>query len=532
MSVSKAQEEDMVLEGERLDRRDTILILDFGGQYCHLIGRRIREQGVYTELVPYDITIEEVNVLDTSLDFKGIILSGGPSSVFDKDAPRCDPSIFDLGIPVLGLCYGHQLIAHIFGGKVESAEKKEYGPAHAIVDRAVSILTGLEATEQVWMSHGDTVFSLPPRFEVLAHTDNSPIAAFCDKRGSLYGLQWHPEVSHTKKGNLMLRNFIFLVCGCRANWSLGNFIGEAIAEVRRSVGDGKCIVALSGGVDSSTAAVLVERAIGERLTAIFVDHGFMRAGETEAIRTMFEKSDINFIALDESKRFLKKLRGVQDPEEKRKVVGREFIRTFEEVARRVGAQYLVQGTIYPDRIESGYKRHSEKIKTHHNVAGLPTRVDFKAIIEPLKDLYKDEVRKVASLLELPEEIVWRQPFPGPGLSVRVAGEVTQEKLEIVRMADALVTEEIDKEGLNESLWQYFAVLTETKSTGVKGDSRVYGYTVAIRAVESMDGMTAMFAKVPYAVLERISTRITNEVPQISRVVYDISNKPPATIEWE
>lgn len=520
------------MKAGKSDRGDTILILNFGGQYCHLIGRRIREHGVYTEIVPYDISPAELEALRKVLKIKGIVLSGGPSSVFEQGAPKCEPWVFDLKVPVLGICYGHQLIAQMFGGKVESSAKKEFGPTYIFADKAVGVLEGLDVRERVWMSHGDTVYELPSRFEVLAHTENSSTAAFRDREKAIYGLQWHPEVSHTEKGDLMLRNFIFLVCGCDANWSIGGFVDKAVNEVKMLVGDGKCIVGLSGGVDSSTATVLAAKAVGKRLTAVFVDHGFMRLDEPEFIRKTFADFDINLVMLDEKDRFLRKLQGVSDPEQKRKIIGREFVRVFEKVARKNGAEYLIQGTIYPDRIESGYERHSEKIKTHHNVAGLPTKIDFKAVVEPLRDLYKDEVRKIAELLGLPREIVWRQPFPGPGLAVRIIGEVTGEKLEVLKAADKIVTEEIERLKLNERLWQYFPVLTETKSTGVKGDSRAYGYTIALRAVESRDGMTAMFAKMPYEVLERISTRITNEVPQVTRVVYDISNKPPATIEWE
>jgi len=513
-------------------KRDAILIFDFGGQYCHLIGRRIREYGVYTEILPYDASPKEVKALKKSLNVKGIVLSGGPSSVLEEGAPRLDRRILDLGIPVLGLCYGHQLIAQMFGGRVERSERREYGPTYVSVDKAVDVLDGLGKRELVWMSHGDTVYQLPSTFEVMAHTDNSPVAAFHHRKMPVFGLQWHPEVFHTKNGSLMLRNFVFSVCGCKANWSIGDFVNNAVEEVKRSVGDGRCIVALSGGVDSGIAAVLATKAVGKNLTAVFVDHGFMRLGEAEAVRQAFVGFDMDLAVIDESEKFLEKLRGVKDPEQKRRIVGREFIRTFERVARKIGADYLIQGTIYPDRIESGYKRHSEKIKTHHNVAGLPTKIKFKAIVEPLRELYKDEVRKVAELLGLPKELVWRQPFPGPGLSVRVVGEVTKEKLETLRMADKIVTEEIEKAGLNKRLWQYFPILTETKSTGVKGDSRAYGYTVAVRAVESRDGMTAVFSKMPYKVLEKISTRITNEILDVTRVVYDISNKPPATIEWE
>lgn len=511
---------------------DTILILDFGGQYCHLIGRRIREHGIYTEIVPYDVLPSEARNLEKRLNIRGIVLSGGPSSVFEEGAPRCHQGIFDWGVPILGLCYGHQLIAQALGGRVAPADKQEYGQTDIVVDRAIGILEGMEREERVWMSHGDSVYELPLGFETLAHTANSPIAAFYDRQRSIYGLQWHPEVSHTIKGDLMMRNFLFSVCKCKPNWNMGNFIERAIHEVASIVGEAKCIVALSGGVDSSTVAVLAAKAVGKRLTSVLVDHGFLRIGEPESIRKTFRQFDINLIVLKVRERFLETLRGVEDPEEKRKIIGREFVRVFEEVARTLGAEYLIQGTIYPDRIESGYKKRSEKIKTHHNVAGLPGRIEFKGIVEPLRDLYKDEVRKVAETLGLPKAIVWRQPFPGPGLAVRVIGELTEEKLGIIKRADHILSDEMETMELNENLWQCFPVLTDTKSTGVKGDSRAYGYTLAIRAVESRDGMTAMFARIPYEALETISTRMTNEIPEITRVVYDVSNKPPATIEWE
>lgn len=511
---------------------DTILVLDFGGQYCHLIGRRIREQNVYSEIVPHDIAPEEIEALKERLNVKGLILSGGPSSVHEKNAPKCDLEILHLNKPVLGLCYGHQLIAHICGGKVKQGKKKEYGVAYAIIDRPVGVLRGLSKKEKVWMSHSDTVYTLPKEYEILAHTENCPIAAFKHKEKPIYGLQWHPEVVHTANGVKMLRNFIFEVCGCEPNWRTENFMEKALKEIRQTIGNRKAIIALSGGIDSSTATVLATKAIGKNLTAVFVDHGFMRDGEPELVRRIFEKLDINLILLDERKRFLQKLKGISDPEQKRKVIGEEFIRVFEEVARKVGAEYLVQGTIYPDRIESGFRKHSEKIKTHHNVAGLPTKIEFKGIVEPLRDLYKDEVRKVAEQLGLPKEIIWRQPFPGPGLAVRIVGEVTEEKIDVIKKADKIVTEEIEKSNLKGRLWQYFAVLTDTKSTGIKGDVRAYGYTIAIRAVESKEAMTANFAKIPYSILEKISTRITNEIPQVTRVVYDVTHKPPATIEWE
>jgi GMP synthase (glutamine-hydrolysing) len=511
---------------------DVVLVLDFGGQYCHLIGRRIREQGVYSEIVSHNIKPEEIRLLNEKFNVKGLVFSGGPASVYEPNAPRCDPSILDLGLPVLGLCYGHQLIAQMAGGKVEPAKRREYGIAYVTIDKPVGVLKGLDRKEKVWMSHGDTVFSLPAEYDVLAHTENCPVAAFRHKKKPIYGLQWHPEVIHTEKGMQMLRNFIFEVSSCEANWKIEDFVEAAIREIKDAIGESKAIIALSGGIDSSAATALAAKALGQNLTAVLVDHGFMREGEPEEVKSTFGKFGINFVLVEARERFMQKLKGVADPEKKRRIIGEEFIRVFEEVARKVGAEYLIQGTIYPDRIESGFRKFSDKIKTHHNVAGLPTKMEFKAVVEPLRDLYKDEVRKVAAQLGLPEEIVWRQPFPGPGLAVRVMGEVTKEKVEVVRKADSIVTEEIEKAGLKACLWQYFAVLTDTKSTGVKGDARAYGYTVAIRAVESREAMTASFAKIPYEVLERISTRITNEIPKVVRVVYDVTHKPPATIEWE
>ena len=511
---------------------DSVLILDFGSQYCHLIARRVRECHVYSEIVPHDITPEEILKMSDRLNVRGLVLSGGPSSVYEEDAPRCRLEILEMGLPVLGICYGHQLIAYMMGGRVGRAERREYGVAHARIVKPVGVLEGLGPVEEVWMSHGDTVHELPTGFEVLAHTENTPIAAFRHKLRPIYGLQWHPEVVHTKRGRRMIENFLFRVCGCQPNWRMEDFVERAVREIREEVGGGRAILALSGGVDSSTTAALASRALGRRLTAVFVDHGFMRDGEPQQIRRVFENLDLNLVFVDARERFIEKLRGVRDPEEKRRMIGEEFIRVFEEVAKRIGAEYLIQGTIYPDRVESGFRRFSDKIKTHHNVAGLPTKMEFKGVVEPLRDLYKDEVREVAEKLGLPREIVRRQPFPGPGLAVRVVGEVDGEKLEVVRKATKIVEEEIERSGLAEKLWQYFAVLTDTKSTGVRGDARAYGYTVAVRIVESRDAMTARFAKIPYEVLERISTRITNEIPQVVRVVYDITHKPPATIEWE
>jgi len=511
---------------------DTILVLDFGGQYCHLIGRRLREHSVFSEIVPHDITPREIEALKKKFNIKGLILSGGPASVYEKGAPRCDPTLLELNLPVLGLCYGHQLIAQIAGGKVEPSTLKEYGTATVVIDHPIGVLKGLGSKEKVWMSHGDTVFSLPKNYTVLAHSENTPVAAFRNKEKLIYGLQWHPEVVHTEHGTQMLRNYLFEVCKCEPNWLMEDFIKTAVKEMKRDINKHRAIVALSGGIDSSTVTALAARALGKNLTAVFVDHGFMREGEPEFVERTFGRIGINFVSVNAQEQFFQKLKGVSDPEEKRRIVGREFVRVFEAQAKKVGAEYLIQGTIYPDRIESGFRKFSDKIKTHHNVAGLPSKIEFKGIVEPLRDLYKDEVRKVAEKLGLPKEIVWRQPFPGPGLAVRVTGKATKQKVEVLRRADKIVTEEIEKNGLKAGLWQYFAVLTDTKSTGVKGDARAYGYTVAVRAVESREAMTASFAKIPYEVLERISTRITNEIPQVVRVVYDITHKPPATIEWE
>jgi len=511
---------------------DTILVLDFGGQYCHLIGRRIREQGVYSEIVPHDITPDDIVRLGQKLHIKGLILSGGPSSVYETNAPQIDSRILELSLPIMGLCYGHQLIARIARGKVKPAAYKEYGIAKVTIDKTVGVLEGLGEKERVWMSHGDTVYSLPPEFEVLAHTKSCPVAAFRHKEKPIYGLQWHPEVIHTENGIRMLRNFIFEVCQCQANWQMEDLVEKMIKELKAEVGEGKAVIGLSGGIDSSVATAIAAEALNDRLTAVFVDHGFMREGEPESIKKAFEKFKINLIVADAKKRFMDRLRGVVDPEKKRKIIGEEFIRVFEEEAEQTKAEYFIQGTIYPDRIESGFRKHSDKIKTHHNVAGLPSKIKFKKILEPLRDLYKDEVRKVAKMLDLPVEIVNRQPFPGPGLAVRIIGELSEKKVNIAKKADKIVTEELEQHGLNECLWQYFAVLTDTKATGVKGDARAYGFVVAVRAAESREAMTAKFAKIPYDILETISTRITNEIPEVTRVVYDITHKPPATIEWE
>jgi GMP synthase (glutamine-hydrolysing) len=511
---------------------DTILVLDFGGQYCHLISRRIREHGVYSEIVPHDISPQEVADLAQKFNVKGLIFSGGPSSVYEPNAPKLHPNILSVDLPILGLCYGHQLLAQLTSGKVEPAICKEYGIAQVAIDKPVGVLEGLTEFEKVWMSHGDTVVVPPPGFEALAHTENCPVAAFRHKTKPIYGLQWHPEVIHTEKGARMLQNFIFQVCKCQANWQMEDLIGKMIKELQVETEGGRAIIGLSGGIDSSVATALAAKALGDKLTAVYVDHGFMREGETEAIRATFEKYPIRFIVANAQERFMAKLKGVTEPETKRKIMGEEFIRVFEEIAVQSGAEYLIQGTIYPDRIESGFRKNSDKIKSHHNVAGLPEKIRFKKILEPLRDLYKDEVRKVARMLDLPKELVNRQPFPGPGLAVRIIGILSEEKVRIAKRADKIVREEIEKNPFCEDLWQYFAVVTDTKATGVKGDARAYGYVVAVRAMESREAMTASFAKIPYEVLEKISTRITNEIPQVTRVVYDVTHKPPATIEWE
>ncbi|MEM2887942.1 MAG: glutamine-hydrolyzing GMP synthase [Candidatus Bathyarchaeia archaeon] len=511
---------------------DTILVLDFGGQYCHLIARRIREFNVYSEIVPSDVSTEELKEFGNRHNIKGLIFSGGPSSVYDKNAPTIDAHIMDINVPVLGLCYGHQLIAHLSGGKVKKGIKQEYGITYVTVTKPIGVLKGLNDKEKVWMSHSDTVQELPDEYEVLAFSENCPVAAFRHKEKPIYGLQWHPEVLHTEHGEKMLRNFVFRICGCKPNWRPSSIVDEQINVIKTIVGNNKAIIALSGGIDSSTAALIASKALGENLIAVFVDHGFMREGEPESVKETFEKLGIKVTVVNAGDRFFSKLKGIVEPEEKRRIIGNEFIRVFEEEAKRTGAEFLIQGTIYPDRIESGYRKHSDRIKSHHNVAGLPTEIKFKAILEPLKDLYKDEVRKLAKTLGLPESLAERQPFPGPGLAARVIGEVTRERVELARKADMIVSEEIEKAGLHKGLWQYFAVLTGIKTTGVKGDSRAYGYVVAVRVVESREAMTASFARVPYEVLERISTRITNELPSVTRVVYDITHKPPATIEWE
>jgi len=501
-----------------------ILVMDFGGQYCHLIARRIRELNVYSEIVSPEITAKEIKKYNCKV--RGIIISGGPQSVYSSKV-RFDRNILDLDMGILGLCYGHQLIAYSTGGRVESAGKKEFGITTAFIDKPDGILKGLKKRGKVWMSHSDTVTAIPDGYEILAHTSNSPIAAYRHRKRKIYGLQWHPEVVHTENGMKMLKNFVN-ICKAEPNWRMEDFIEGSIKEIKEKVGNRKAVIALSGGVDSSTAAILTAKAIGKNLISVFVDTGLMRKNEPEEIEKIFKKFDLNFRLINARERFFSALKGIEDPERKRKIIGENFIRVFEEAAKGVKAEVLVQGTIYPDRIESG-TQHACTIKTHHNVGGLPSKLKLD-IIEPLSDLYKDEVRTVARKLGLPEEIAERMPFPGPGLAIRVIGEVTSERVEIVREADSIVKYETKKVKID--IWQCFAVLLPVKSVGVQGDVRTYRNTIALRIVQSRDGMTANFARTPYDILERISTRITNEIPQVNRVVYDLTHKPPGTIEWE
>jgi len=503
------------------------LILDFGGQYNQLIARRVRENNVYCEVVPYDISVEEIK----SKNPKGIIFTGGPASVYEEDSPKCDREILKMGIPILGICYGMQLMSHLLGGKVGRAGKREYGKTSVKLDES-KLFKGISGENICWMSHTCFVDAPPSGFKVIANTGTCPAAAMVDEDRKMYGVQFHPEVEHTEHGKEMLRNFLFDICGLKGTWTTGSFIEEAVAHIKKTVGDKKVICALSGGVDSSVAAVLVHKAIGNQLTCIFVDHGLMRKDEGDQVESVFRKQFVmNLIRINAQDRFLGKLAGVTDPEKKRKIIGEEFIRVFEEEAKKLGKiDFLVQGTIYPDVIESGTKT-AAVIKSHHNVGGLPEDMEFK-LIEPLRQLFKDEVRLVGIGLGIPEDLVWRQPFPGPGLGIRVLGEITGEKLHIVRESDAILREEIKNANLHRSIWQYFTMLPNIRSVGVMGDERTYSHTVAIRAVTSNDAMTADWARIPYEVLEKISSRIVNEVEHVNRVVYDITSKPPATIEWE
>ena len=507
---------------------EKVLVLDFGGQYNQLIARRVRELNVYCEMHPCTMSLDKIREMAP----KAIIFTGGPSSVYNDGAPHVDKGIFELGIPVLGICYGCQLIAYTLGGKVEHAETREYGRQDAVYDKNCPLYKGLD-DGICWMSHTDRVEALPEGFKVVAHTDTCRIAAFADDKRKIYGVQYHPEVHHTQRGIDQLRNFLYEVAGVKGDWTMGNFAKNSIEALRAKLGGKKVLCAFSGGVDSAVAATLIHKAVGDALTCIFVDHGLLRKDEAKQVMKVFkEDMGMNVILADASERFLAKLAGVKDPETKRKIIGKEFIDVFEEEAKKIGAvDFLVQGTIYPDVIESGLG-NSAVIKSHHNVGGLPSVVNFKEIVEPLRDLFKDEVRKVGFELGLPRDVVMRQPFPGPGLAIRIIGDITREKLDILREADFVFRDEIAKAGLDSEIWQYFAVLTDMRSVGVMGDSRTYDHTVVLRAVTSVDGMTADWARIPHDVLEKISTRIVNEVKHVNRVVYDITSKPPATIEWE